>query len=104
MSWNWRSSKKIGGVRVNLSTKGIGWSAGVKGFRVGTDASGRQYTHASIPGTGLYNRQYNSKSKIHKLKQFENSQGPSFLNSNGALEIEKEFYPIPFGFGLFLGL
>jgi stage V sporulation protein K len=61
MGWNWRSSKNFGGFRLNLSSKGIGWSAGVKGFRMGRDAHGRSYTHTSIPGTGLYNRSYHSK-------------------------------------------
>ncbi len=50
-------------VRLNFSKSGIGYSAGVRGFRVGQDAKGRTYTAASIPGTGLYNRQYSGVSK-----------------------------------------
>jgi hypothetical protein len=33
----------------------------VRGFRVGTDAKGRSYAAASIPGTGLYSRTYAGK-------------------------------------------
>jgi hypothetical protein len=50
----------FGPFRLNFSKKGVGYSVGVKGFRVGRDAAGRQYTHTSIPGTGLYSRQYQS--------------------------------------------
>jgi hypothetical protein len=35
----------------------------VRGFRVGTDAKGRDYTAASIPGTGLYNRAHYGANK-----------------------------------------
>ena len=31
---------------------------GVRGFRVGKDAKGRKYTATSIPGTGIYRRDY----------------------------------------------
>lgn len=61
MAWNFRKSIKIGPVRVNLSKAGVGASIGVKGFRKGVDAKGRKYTHASIPGTGIYNRTYNKR-------------------------------------------
>jgi hypothetical protein len=58
MAWRFRRSLKLGPLRLNLSKSGIGVSAGVRGFRMGTDAKGRIYTAASIPGTGLYNRAY----------------------------------------------
>src|SRR5436309_1582142 len=63
MGWRFRRSLKLGPLRLNFSKSGIGYSAGVRGFRVGKDAKGRSYTAASIPGTGLYNRQYQSASK-----------------------------------------
>lgn len=62
MAWRFRRSAKLGPFRLNFSKSGIGISAGVKGFRVGRAADGRSYTSASIPGTGLYNRQYSGKS------------------------------------------
>jgi hypothetical protein len=58
MGWNWRRRVNIGPARINLSKKGIGFSLGTTGFRIGTDAEGKQYTQASIPGTGIYNRSY----------------------------------------------
>lgn len=63
MGWRFRRSLKLGPLRLNFSKSGIGYSAGVRGFRVGTDAKGRTYTAASIPGTGLYNRAYYGASR-----------------------------------------
>ena len=63
MGWRFRRSLKLGPLKLNFSKSGIGYSAGVRGFRVGTDAKGRTYTAASIPGTGLYNRAYYGASK-----------------------------------------
>lgn len=55
MAWRFRKSFKVApGLRVNISKKGIGASIGVKGARFGISPSGRAYTSASIPGTGLY--------------------------------------------------
>src|ERR1017187_2903879 len=63
MAWRFRRSLKLGPLRLNFSKSGIGYPAGVRGFRVSTDAKGRTYTAASIPGTGLYNRAYYGASK-----------------------------------------
>jgi hypothetical protein len=63
MAWRFRKSIKLGPLRLNLSKSGIGTSIGVRGFRVGTDAKGRSYTAASIPGTGLYERKYSGHGK-----------------------------------------
>jgi tetratricopeptide (TPR) repeat protein len=41
------------GVRMNFSKTGIGFSAGVKGYRVTKQADGRIRRTASLPGTGL---------------------------------------------------
>jgi len=62
MGWRFRRSLKLGPFKLNFSKSGIGYSAGMRGFRVGQDAKGRTYTAASIPGTGLYNRQYSGVS------------------------------------------
>ena len=61
MAWRFRKSIKLGPLRFNLSKSGVGTSIGVRGFRVGTDAKGRSYTAASIPGRGLDNRTYPGK-------------------------------------------
>jgi len=58
MGWSWRKVFNFGPLRVNLSKKGIGYSVGVRGFRVGHDAKGQQYSQTSIPGTGIYKRTY----------------------------------------------
>lgn len=42
-----------GGFRVNLSTNGIGYSWGVKGYRITKTADGRTRKTISIPGTGI---------------------------------------------------
>jgi hypothetical protein len=53
MGWYLRRSKSFGPFRLNLSKRGIGWSVGTRGLRVGRSATGRKTTHVSIPGTGL---------------------------------------------------
>lgn len=53
MGWCFRRSKSFGPFRLNLSKRGIGWSVGTRGLRVGRSATGRKTTHVSIPGTGL---------------------------------------------------
>jgi hypothetical protein len=63
MAWRFRKSLKLGSIRLNFSKSGVGYSIGGRGFRVGQDAKGRSYTAASIPGTGLYSREYSSQGK-----------------------------------------
>jgi hypothetical protein len=64
MGWRrFRRSLKLGPLKLNFSKSGVGYSVGIRGFRVGKDAKGRSYTAASIPGTGFYNRQYESATK-----------------------------------------
>lgn len=53
MGWYFRKSVNLGPFRVNLSRSGVGYSVGTRGFRVGRSATGRTYTSAGIPGTGL---------------------------------------------------
>lgn len=53
MPFRFRKSIKLGGgLRVNLSKKGVGISGGVKGLRIGTGPSGTRVT-ANLPGTGV---------------------------------------------------
>ncbi len=57
MGIRYRKSIRLGGgVRLNLSKSGMGMSAGIPGFRVGTNSSGRITRYMGIPGTGLYSR------------------------------------------------
>lgn len=48
-----KSIKLPGGARINVSSKGIGASVGVRGLRVTQRADGRTTMTTSIPGTGL---------------------------------------------------
>lgn len=63
MGWGFRKSINLGGgLRLNLSKSGIGVSAGVPGFRVGTGPRGSR-TRLTIPGTGLYYEERLGKGK-----------------------------------------
>lgn len=53
MGFRFRKSKNFGPLRINISSSGIGWSVGTKGFRYTHSATGKTYTTASIPGTGI---------------------------------------------------
>lgn len=54
MGFRYRKSINLGGgFRINLSKSGIGYSWGVKGYRVTKTAKGRIRTTTSIPGTGI---------------------------------------------------
>jgi hypothetical protein len=55
MGFGFRKSFKIApGVRMNVSSRGIGVSAGVKGLRYSVNSRGQRRTTVSVPGTGLY--------------------------------------------------
>src|SRR5580698_3837443 len=58
MGWSFRRSARFGPFRLNFSRSGIGWSLGGRGFRIGKNAKGRNYSQTSIPGTGIYRRDY----------------------------------------------
>ena len=62
MGWSFRRSIRFGPLRFNLSKSGIGTSVGIPGFRVGKDARGRNYQQMSLPGTGIYSRDYSGVS------------------------------------------
>ena len=54
MGFRYRNSINLGGgFRINLSKSGIGYSWGVKGYRVTKTAKGKMRTTVSIPGTGI---------------------------------------------------
>ena len=53
MGLRFRKSFSIGPLRINISKSGIGFSLGVKGFRISRSAKGKMSATASIPGTGL---------------------------------------------------
>jgi hypothetical protein len=53
MGLSFRKSVKVGPFRLNFSTRGVGYSVGVRGLRTGVSSSGRTYTTVSVPGTGV---------------------------------------------------
>ena len=53
MGLRFRKSINIGPLRINFSKSGVGFSLGVKGFRVSRSAKGKMTATASLPGTGL---------------------------------------------------
>lgn len=53
MGLYYRKSLNAKPFRLNLSRSGLGFSVGVKGFRVGRSSRGRSYSVFSLPGTGL---------------------------------------------------
>src|SRR5262249_57184766 len=56
MGWNFRRSLNLGGgFRLNLSKRGIGASAGIRGFRIGLGPRGKRL-QISVPRTGIYYR------------------------------------------------
>ncbi len=54
MGFRYRKSINLGGgFRVNISKSGIGYSWGVKGYRITKTANGTIRRTMSIPGTGI---------------------------------------------------
>ncbi len=98
MGFHFRKSIKLpGGFRVNLSKKGIGVSAGVKGFRVTKTADGKTYTTTSIPGTGLYSRKQISGGNSKKQKTDSEEPKISEYQKKCIEEIiQKEEKPFPY--------
>ncbi len=54
-AWQFRKTKSLLGglVRLSVTKKGIGVSAGVPGFRLSFGADGKKRRTISLPGTGL---------------------------------------------------
>ncbi|MDA1636510.1 DUF2614 family zinc ribbon-containing protein [Bacillus cereus] len=68
MGFIFRKSIKVApGVRLNVSKRGIGVSAGVKGARISTGPSGTRVT-TSIPGTGIsYEQRIGNKPRAEQV-------------------------------------
>ena len=63
MGVSYRKSKNIGaGTKLNVATKSVGLSTGVKGARVSINSKGTTGINLSIPGTGLrYRKTFSAK-------------------------------------------
>ncbi len=79
MGWKFRKSIKVGPARINISQSGVGGSLGVKGYRKGIDSKGRHYTNKSIPGTGIYSKEYNKSNRNQAI----HNQSNGSLNFGG---------------------
>lgn len=63
MGWRFRKIFQSGPIRWTWTKRGIGYSWGVPGFRIGVTPSGDRYFSVGIPGTGLYFIKYFGKGK-----------------------------------------
>ena len=80
MGFRFRKSMNLGGgFRVNMSKSGIGYSYGMKGFRVTHTARGTTRTTSSIPGTGL---SYVDESGTRQNKEHSRSGETQFVPVN----------------------
>ncbi|ERH57933.1 DUF4236 domain-containing protein [Bacillus velezensis] len=84
MGFKFRKSVKIApGVKLNINSKSVGISAGVKGARISTNTKGRTTTTVGIPGTGIsYSNTVNSKRSKNKTISSDQArvQATSFQN------------------------
>lgn len=100
MGFRYRKSINLGGgFRVNLSKNGIGYSWGVKGYRITKTADGRTRHTASIPGTGISyveehrsgapERMVTGPQSEDPLDEYENAQS---IDSVGAASLRSAEY------------
>jgi hypothetical protein len=59
--------KLFPGIHLNIGKRGIGISAGMRGFHVGLSTTGRPYATLGIPHTGVYVREDFNQPKKLKL-------------------------------------
>jgi len=68
VAWRWYNRIKVfRGINANLSNRGVGWSWGFGGIRVGVSPSGRRWTSIGIPGTGIRYFKYLKKNRNGQL-------------------------------------
>ena len=68
MSIRFRKIFTNGPFRSTLTGKGIGFSWGIGGFRVGYGAGGGFFYSVCIPGTGIYWRKYMGRKSWERSK------------------------------------
>lgn len=114
MGLRFRKSLNLGGgIKVNFSKSGIGYSAGGKGFRVTKTAKGTTRTTAGIPGTGLsYVKEirkgksknkgsYSSSKAVYDefaVNDYSNYPAPKSSKYYNFRYYSLKFYPIPLMF------
>jgi len=87
MGFGFRKSKNFGGLRINVSKSGLGFSTGVKGLRVGVSGNGKTYIAGGIGG--ITYRKYGSSSTLSKSIPRTND-GVDVGKINSAVTAEKE--------------
>lgn len=92
MGLRFRKSINLGKhFRINLSSKGIGYSYGTKGYRHTVSADGKERITTSIPGTGLSSTKYiNTKSSaqqksntVHQRTEPRESVKEQYIRTRG---------------------
>jgi hypothetical protein len=102
MGFRFRKSVNVGGVRVNFSKSGVGYSVGTKGARITKTANGRTRTTAGIPGTGL---SYVSETSSKSSKGSSVAAAPVAAKPSMASGIMCRVFAVPMVLiGLLLGL
>lgn len=78
MGFRYRKSINLGGgFRINLSKSGVGYSWGVKGYRVTKTAKGTIRRTASIPGTGISYVQETGRRNGNSANRNNNPSSPN---------------------------
>lgn len=67
MGWYFRKSVSLGGLRLNLSKSGVGYSTGIRGLRFGVNARGQQYVSCGLGG--IYYRHNLGRSRRYASSQ-----------------------------------
>jgi len=64
MGWRWRKSMNLGGgASTTVTSRGVGVSWGLAGFRLGRSPSGALWASFTVPGTGISFFKYLSSEK-----------------------------------------
>ena len=89
MGLRFRKSINLGGgFRINLSKSGIGYSWGVKGFRLTKSPKGKSKATMSIPGTGISYTQSLGIKKQNKVKRNPATQ----FNQQNQIDVDNNQY------------
>lgn len=99
MGLRFRKSVKLGGLRINFSKSGIGYSYGVKGLRYTKTAKGKERITASIPGTGI---SYVAESNGNRNTKSKTS--PKTVGNASAAETKNVQYQMPLVLNLIIGI
>ena len=104
MGLRFRKRIKIAkGINLNISSKSIGISAGVKGARVSINSKGRKTTTLGIPGTGISHVSTSSIKSNKKTNKAYSAAPPKKKSSGNWKTILAVIFLISGIYGLFTG-